>query len=124
MSKHRSYCGFVFFGDFHLLFGLRGLRFEAFDCAFDGLSVFIIDVARYAGGKNGIYVEFDKRQRRYNAIRKRKGGFDMTDSNTEITFNSIKDLVYYLNHIDKDDNGLQVNIKIQSTKGSETDGRN
>ena len=48
----------------------------------------------------------------------------MTDSNTEITFNSIKDLVYYLNHIDKDDNGLQVNIKIQSSKGSETDGRN
>lgn len=48
----------------------------------------------------------------------------MTDSNTEITFNSIKDLVYYLNHIDKDDNGLQINIKIQSSKGSETDGRN
>ena len=48
----------------------------------------------------------------------------MADSNTEITFNSIKDLVYYLNHIDKDDNGLQINIKIQSSKGSETDGRN
>lgn len=48
----------------------------------------------------------------------------MTDSNTEIIFNSIKDLVYYLNHIDKDDNGLQINIKIQSSKGSETDGRN
>lgn len=48
----------------------------------------------------------------------------MADADNTLTFNSIEALVYFLNHVDKDDDSVQINIRVETTKGSETDGDN
>lgn len=48
----------------------------------------------------------------------------MAVADNTLTFNSIEALVYFLNHLDKDDDTMQINIRVEATKGSETDGDN
>ena len=48
----------------------------------------------------------------------------MADADYTLTFNSIEALVYFLNHVDKDDDSMQINIRVEAAKGSETDGDN
>lgn len=48
----------------------------------------------------------------------------MAAADTTITFNSIEALVYFLNHVDKEDDSMQINIRVETKKGSDTDGDN